>query len=97
MNLALTFDTHAYVKRFKAVGFTDPQAEEVVSALSEVRDARLEELATKGDLKQGLQELEVKIAEAKSETIKWIVTLSLAQLGLLTGMLFTIIRLLPTH
>ncbi len=43
------FDTHAYVKRLKAVGFTEEQAEvqtEIVSALID------EKLATRQDLKE---------------------------------------------
>ncbi|MGR3177982.1 MAG: hypothetical protein ACUZ8E_07985 [Candidatus Anammoxibacter sp.] len=45
----LVFDTHAYVKKLQAVGFTEEQAEvqtEVVSVLID------EQLATKQDLKE---------------------------------------------
>jgi hypothetical protein len=45
----LVFDTHAYVKKLKGVGFSEEQAEvqaEVLSALIE------EQLATKRDLKE---------------------------------------------
>lgn len=45
----LVFDTHAYVKKLEAVGFSEEQAEvqaEVLSALIE------EQLATKRDLKE---------------------------------------------
>lgn len=51
----LVFDTHAYVKKLKGVGFSEEQAEvqaEVISALIE------EQLATKRDLK----ELEERLA-----------------------------------
>ncbi len=59
------FDTHAYVKKLKAVGFTEEQAEvqtEVVSVLID------EQLATKQDLKtleagmkQDMKELEIRL------------------------------------
>lgn len=45
---AITFDTHAFVKRFKSAGFTEEQAETQVRAISEAMEAK--DLATKGDL-----------------------------------------------
>ncbi|MBF0184356.1 MAG: DUF1640 domain-containing protein [Magnetococcales bacterium] len=90
-----TFDTMTYAKRFKAAGFTEQQAEEVVTALREVRDARLEELATKGDVREVELKLEAKIEIAKTETIKWMVGLALAQLAMMAGILMTLLRVLP--
>ena len=43
------FDTHAYVKKLKAVGFTEEQAEVQTEAISELID---EKLATKQDLRE---------------------------------------------
>lgn len=91
-----TFDTLAYAKRFKSAGFSDQQAEEVVAALRDVRDARMEEMATKKDIKGlevDIKDLEVKIAEAKTETIKWMVGLLLAQ----TGLIITSLKLFLRH
>ena len=51
MGQAIAFDTHAYVKKLKAVGFTEEQAEVQAEALAELIDERL---ATK----QGLKELD---------------------------------------
>ncbi|MBF0178817.1 MAG: hypothetical protein HQM03_02195 [Magnetococcales bacterium] len=68
--------------RVRAAGFTDSQAEEVVSALREVRDSRLEEMATKGDIKEVTLEIEKvrrEIAEAKAETIKWMFGVAVGQ------------------
>lgn len=48
MNGTITFDTHAFVKRFRSVGFTEEQAETQVKALSEALETK--DLATKGDL-----------------------------------------------
>ena len=47
------------------------------------------EMATKSDIK----ELKVKIAEAKAETIKWMIGLLLAQ----TGLIITMFKLFPSH
>ncbi|MBF0184020.1 MAG: DUF1640 domain-containing protein [Magnetococcales bacterium] len=95
MSIATSFDAIAYAKRFKAAGFTEQQAEEVVTALREVRDARLEELSTKGDLHEVELKLEAKIEIAKTETIKWMVGLALAQLAMMAGILMTMLRVLP--
>ncbi|MBF0436353.1 MAG: DUF1640 domain-containing protein [Magnetococcales bacterium] len=94
--MTITFDTLAYAKRFKSAGFSDQQAEEVVTALRDVRDARLEEMATKGDIKEIVMEIEKvwrEISESKADTIKWIVGLLLAQ----SGLIITVFKLFPSH
>lgn len=59
------FDTHAYVKKLKAVGFTEEQAEVQTEVISVLID---EKLATKQDmkelevcLKRDLKELELRM------------------------------------
>ena len=37
---AIVFDTHAYVKRLKAVGFTEEQAEVQAQTIAELIDER---------------------------------------------------------
>jgi hypothetical protein len=37
----LTFDTHAYIKKLKAVGFTEEQAEIQAEAIAELSNERL--------------------------------------------------------
>ncbi len=66
MKESVIFDTHAYVKRLKAVGFTEEQAEVQTEVLSELLE---ESLATKRDLKElenkitrDLKELELKLS-----------------------------------
>ena len=54
MSATIPFDTHAYVKKLQAAGFTEPQAEVQAQALAELVN---EQLATKRDLK----ELEVNL------------------------------------
>ncbi len=49
MGHAIAFDTHAYVKKLKAVGFSEEQAEVQAETLAELIDDRL---ATKYDLKE---------------------------------------------
>ncbi|WP_193771399.1 DUF1640 domain-containing protein [Candidatus Magnetaquicoccus inordinatus] len=86
-----TFDTMAYAKRFKAAGFTEQQAEEVVTALREIRDDRMEESATKGDIELAKLELRKEIESAKVEIIKWVIATGIVILGGLA----TINRMFP--
>jgi predicted phage-related endonuclease len=61
----LGFDTHAYVKKLKAVGFTEEQAEvqtQVIAALIESH------LATKRDLKEVEAALQRDIQELRRDT-----------------------------
>ncbi|MBF0609003.1 MAG: DUF1640 domain-containing protein [Candidatus Magnetobacterium sp. LHC-1] len=66
MNDTLIFDTHAYVKKLKAVGFTEEQAEVQAEAMSTLIE---EGLATKRDLKEletslkrDMKELELRLS-----------------------------------
>jgi len=60
MELAIAFDTHAYVKRLKSVGFTEEQAEVLASTQADLIEKRL---ATKKDI----IELKREIAELRNE------------------------------
>jgi len=61
----IPFDTHAFVKKLEAVGFTEPQAEVQAQALAELVN---DQLATKRDLQElemrlesGMRELELRL------------------------------------
>ncbi len=68
----ITFDTLAFSKKMKEAGFTEKQAEVQAEALAEIIDTNL---ATKYDIKM----LELKIEKAKSEIIKWVAGMLIAQ------------------
>ena len=55
---ALTFDTYENVKRLKAVGFTEEQAETQTRIIAELVD---EQLVTKTYLDERLKELEYRL------------------------------------
>ncbi len=61
----MRFDTHQYVKKARAVGFSEPQAEfqakEIFHLLWESIDGRLDQLVTKEEFKKDLQHLEIKL------------------------------------
>lgn len=54
---AIVFDSHTFVKRLRATGFTEEQAEVIVDAS---RDA-LDNLVTKDDLKTEVTRLETRL------------------------------------
>lgn len=57
----------------------------------EIEEVRLEIEKVRGEVIETKKE----IAEAKADTIKWMVMLAVAQFGMMTGILFTLFRLLP--
>ncbi|MBF0134969.1 MAG: DUF1640 domain-containing protein [Magnetococcales bacterium] len=89
----ITFDTHAYIKELKAVGFTEEQAEVQANTLSSIFKTNLDELATRRDIKELELATGREIAEAKAETIKWM-------FGVATGQamfIIAILKLFPSH
>ena len=57
----LTFDTHAYIKKLEAVGFTEEQAEVQAETLASLIN---EQLATKQDIeliRRDMKELEMRL------------------------------------
>ncbi|MBF0434643.1 MAG: hypothetical protein HQL77_04640 [Magnetococcales bacterium] len=50
MGNAVAFDTYAAIKRLKAAGFDEVQAEALSDTIKVAQDARLDELATKRDI-----------------------------------------------
>ena len=104
---SFVFDSYAYVRRLRDAGMDEQQAAiqaETFMALAEDR------LATKQDiveLKRDIAaidakvettkaELRMEIEVAKTETIKWMIGLALAQLAMMAGILMTLVRVLPS-
>ena len=78
---SLTFDTLKFAEKLIAAGVPEAQAIAEAAALSEVLEINLKDVVTK-------DHLDYKLAELKTELIKWAVGLALAQSGLLVGILF---------
>ncbi|MDP4027593.1 MAG: hypothetical protein Q8P42_01290 [Gallionella sp.] len=74
---AAIFDTHAYIKKMKAVGFTEEQAEVQAEAVADLINERL---VTKDDL-------DLRIAELKTELVKWMLGIAAGQIALLVALL----------
>lgn len=71
------FDTHAYIKRMKSVGFTEEQAEVQAETVADLINERL---VTKADL-------DLRIAELKTELVKWMLGIAAGQVALLVTLL----------
>ena len=86
---AITFDTHAFVKELKAVGFTEEQAETQVKVMSVALESSL---ATKADIslvRQEIKEMELRL------TLRFGAMLAVS-VGVIVGAFFAIIRLIIT-
>ncbi len=87
MPSTLTFDTLAYVKRLRSAGVTEEQAEIHAEALAEILEERI---ATKQDLKELELALKHDLANIKSEIIKWVEGMLVAQAAIVA----TLVKLL---
>ena len=84
---SLAFDTLAYVKKLKAAGVPESQAEVQAETFAEIID---EKLATKRDLKEMELALRSDMAAVKSEIIKWVAGMLVAQAAIVA----TLVKLL---
>jgi len=81
---AVTFDTHAFIKRLVAAGMPEAQAEAVTALVREVQDGNSTDAATKGDLVRVETLLRSDIREetapikAELPLMKWMVGFVLA-------------------
>ncbi len=87
MGTIITFDTLAYTKKLKAAGFNEKQAEALSEAQKESLSGILDTtVATKSDIVR----LEKEIANVKSEIIKWVAGMLVAQAAIVA----TLVKLL---
>jgi len=84
---AITFDTLAYVKKLKAAGVPEKQAEVQAETFAAIIEDRI---ATKQDLKALEVSLKQDLANAKAEIIKWVAGMLLAQAAVVA----TLVKLL---
>lgn len=80
MAQAIAFDTLAYVKKLKAAGVPEEQAEVQAEALAQLVEERL---ATKQDINALELELKRDMALLKADIIKWFVGVAGAQAALI--------------
>ena len=76
--VSITFDTLKFVKRLKAAGFREDQAEALSDAFKESQETSIADLATKSDLK----ELGLKF-DGELKLLKWMLSFILAGIAAL--------------
>ena len=87
MPSAVIFDTLAYVKKLKSAGVPEEQAEIQAETFAEILEERI---ATKQDLKELELALKHDLANIKSEIIKWVAGMLVAQAAIVA----TLVKLL---
>lgn len=80
---AIPFDTHEFYTELVQSGLAEKTADALTKAVTKIEKAKLDELATKRDLK----ELEVKIAESKAELVRWVIGAGFLQTALIAGLI----------
>ena len=88
MGEAIYFDTHKFVKRMIETGMSEATAEALADEQSRLIQG---ELTTKTDLQQTEAKLRLEIEKVKSDIVRWMAGLLIAQGGVIVAML----RLLP--
>ena len=84
MSAAIAFDTHRFVKKLTANGFTEQQAEVLAREQADLLDSNL---ATKADIASVKADLELKIEASKVELLKRMLTAMIAQGALIVTLI----------
>ena len=98
MEAAVAFDTHQFVKNLTANGFTEKQAEVLVSQQVAMLNSNL---ATKADIQSVNERIEAlrsdtaaRIAELKADLQRWIITVIATLAGILVAVGGVVVALL---
>lgn len=83
---AAAFDTLAYARRLRDAGIDGQVAEAQAAALAEVLQQNVDTLATKRDLEALELRLESRIETIKSDLLKWVIGLLLAQIAIIAAL-----------
>ena len=72
-----TIDTLSTAENLKASGFCESQAKAITETIREAQQQNIDLLATKGDLENGLENLEVRLS-GKITLLQWILAIVIA-------------------
>lgn len=93
----ITFDTLRFVTRLKESGLSETQSLAITEAFKEAHGEA--EVATRNDLREmelkmeaRFRELEVRIAETKTELVRWVVGAGFLQTALIAALLLKLIK-----
>ncbi len=73
----LTIDTLSTAEKLKASGLSEQQAKAITETIKEAQQQNLDALVTKGDLKNGLEDFEVRLT-SKINLLQWMLAIVIA-------------------
>jgi len=92
------FDTHAFYVELVESGLAEKTANALTKAVTKIELAKLEDLATKHDIKElelstkrDLAQIEAKIAETKADLIRWVVGVGLLQITIIAALMLRLV------
>jgi len=93
----ITFDTLKFAQHLKSSGMPEEQAKSIAEAF---RDAQQEtKVATRGDLKElelsmkkEIKEVGLKIADAKADLVRWVVSAGILQTAIIAMLIVTLLK-----
>ena len=89
---AIQFDTHKFVKHLTENGFTEQQAEVLAEEQVNLLNTNL---ATKADIESLRLALKADIEAVRSDLLKWMFGMMLAQGSIVVGLVVALIKWLP--
>jgi hypothetical protein len=90
MPMVTSFDTLHFVKKLKNAGFSEEQAEAISEAFKEAQtDA---DIATNKDIELLGSRIETRLAETRSELIRWVVGAGFLQTTLIAALLLKLVK-----
>jgi len=90
----VALDTLAIVRKLRASGLPEDQAEAITDAIRDSRDADLTALAAKTDIREAELRLEAKIEATKADIIKWVLSAIGFQALIIVGAIIAMARAL---
>lgn len=98
---SIPFDTHAFYSELVESGLAEKTADALTKAVTKIEIAKIEELATKRDLKEIELKIELvkselkrdiktvrkEMAENKSKLIRWVVGVGMLQITIITALI----------
>ena len=90
MAMTTLFDTLYFVKKLKNAGFSEEQAEAISEAFREAHTGG--DVATNRDVELMGFRIETRLAETKSELIRWAIGAGFLQTALIAALLLKIVK-----
>jgi precorrin isomerase len=84
---AIPFDTYTFYDELVKSGLAEKTADALTKAVTKIEQAKIEELATKQDIRESELRLELKISETKAELVRWVIGAGFLQVALIAGLM----------